>query len=191
MSGFLTTFASVGWSWRRSLIYVTAMVCLGAGNAAAQAVVEHGSTVSTFSTAGNALGKESSALQPLRAATIPPNLPATSSNQTPSAHLPVGAGEDFVGANRRALEAKAGKDGAKLMLRSSPVGASVWIDGKVIGKTPLLVVVAPGVYQVEMQATQMVSAHQQVDLLPKEAREVLLTLASRYPARVALSWQHH
>jgi hypothetical protein len=105
--------------------------------------------------------------------------------------MPMHTAEDIMRANRRALEGRAGKDAAKLMLRSAPIGARVWIDGKAIGTTPLQIVVAPGVYKVEMEATRTESSRQQVDLLPKEAREVFLTLASRYPTHVELSWHRH
>ena len=54
-------------------------------------------------------------------------------------------------ANRKALEDQAGKNAAKLMLRSVPDKSSVRIDGKPVGKTPLLLIVQPGVYVVEME----------------------------------------
>jgi hypothetical protein len=97
--------------------------------------------------------------------------------------------EDVMGGNRRALEAKAGKDAAKVMLRSQPDGAWVLIDGKGVGKTPLLLILAPGVYKVEMHITQREPSQQRVDVLAKETREVLLTLPARYPTHVEVSWQ--
>jgi len=77
------------------------------------------------------------------------------------------------------------------MLRSQPDGAWVLINGKGVGKTPLLLILAPGVYRVEMHIAQREISQRQVDLLPKETREVLLTLAARYPSRVEVSWQRH
>jgi hypothetical protein len=96
--------------------------------------------------------------------------------------------EDPEAANRKALEARAGKDGAKLMLRSQPANASVRIDGKQVGRTPLLLIVAPGIYKVEMESLSSELAHQQVHVLPQESREVELVLKSRYPGHVTLSW---
>ncbi len=96
-----------------------------------------------------------------------------------------------MGANRRALEARAGKDAAKLMLRSAPNSAWVWVDGKEMGKTPLLLMVAPGVYKIEMEGTQMESGKRQVKLFPQETPEVLLTLQSRYATHIELSWPRH
>jgi len=191
MITFSRPFAWLASRWQRALVQLVAVVCLGAAYAGAQAIVEYGGAVSTVGAAGSKVDKLASALKPLGEATSVLNQTETKSDQAPSAHLPMEATEDVVGANRRALEAKAGKNGAKLMLRSVPDGARVWMDGKVIGTTPLLVIVAPGVYKVEMEALQFDSAFQKVDLLPKETREVHLTLAPRYPARMELSWQRH
>ena len=95
------------------------------------------------------------------------------------------AGEAGEAANRKALEDQAGKNAAKLMLRSVPDKSSVRIDGRPVGKTPLLLIVKPGVYLVEMEGgPRMGYGRQQVDLLPKEAREVMLDLKPRYPAVV-------
>ena len=89
---------------------------------------------------------------------------------------------DEATANRKALEDQAGKNAAKLMLRSVPDKSSVRIDGKPVGKTPLLLVVPPGVYVVEMEGgPRKAYGRRQVDLLPKEAREIMLDLKPRYP----------
>jgi hypothetical protein len=101
-------------------------------------------------------------------------------------HLPTRSGPAAEEANRRALENRAGKDAAKLMLRSSPSKGSVRINGKFVGKTPLLLVVAPGVYKIEVEGERMASAEKQVDLLAHETREVLIPLESRYPSRLQL-----
>jgi hypothetical protein len=142
-------------------------VCLSAGNAAAQAIVEYGGAVASASVTSAGAGKTTSVQQPMRSIV------------------------DAVAANRRALEGRAGKDAAKLMLRSAPNRASVWIDGKEVGITPLQLAVAPGLYKVEMKGRQMDFARKEVDLRPKETREVLLTLESRYPTHVELSWHSH
>jgi uncharacterized Zn-binding protein involved in type VI secretion len=170
------------------LVELCAVVCLCAGNAAAQAVVEYAGAVSSAGISSAAAAKLASSRLPIHGATA--GVVETGAENTTSAHLPMRAAGDPVGDNRRALEAKAGKDGAKLMLRSAPNGATVWINGKEVGATPLLLVVPPGAYKVEMQSFQRESSRKQVDLLPKETREVLLTLASRYPTHVALAWHH-
>ena len=96
--------------------------------------------------------------------------------------------EALVAANRRALEQRAGKDAAKLTLKSIPAKASVRIDGKTVGLTPLLLTLAPGAYKVEMEGPRMEFGKQQVDLRPQETREVELRLSSapRYPTHIRL-----
>lgn len=89
-----------------------------------------------------------------------------------------------VAANRKALEEHAGKKPAKLMLRSSPTDAYVKINGKPVGRTPILLIVAPGQYSVTMDGKRMEHAERKVDLLPKETREYSLTLKQLYPTQV-------
>lgn len=104
----------------------------------------------------------------------------------------VTSGVDTEAANRKALEDQAGKNAAKLMLRSVPDKSLVRLDGKPVGKTPLLLVVPPGVYAVEMEGgPRKAYGRRQVDLLPKEAREVLLELQPRYPTSIILPAASH
>ena len=91
-----------------------------------------------------------------------------------------------VAENRKALENHAGKNAAKLMLRSTPTHADVKIDGKPVGKTPILLVVAPGQYDVAMNGQRMDHADQKIDLLPNETREFLLPLKQLYPTSVKI-----
>jgi len=163
----IMAFSLAASRWRKGLVLLGLAVCLAAGNAAAQAIVEYGGAVASGSLSSTAAGKTASVQQPMRTVV------------------------DAVAANRRALEARAGKDAAKLMLRSVPNRASVWIEGKEVGITPLQLIVAPGVYKVEMKGRQMDFGRKQVDLHPKETREVLVTLESRYPSHVELSWHSH
>jgi hypothetical protein len=155
------------------------LVCLGTSHAAAQAAAEYGGAVSA---AGAHV-----LTTPFPKVQSPATPQAKSAHLTPQQH----PSEDTEAANRKALEARAGKNAAKLMLRSEPSKASVRVDGKPVGQTPLLLMVAPGVYKVEMEGLSTQVARQQVDLLPKETREVLLALQSRYPTHVQLRWQAH
>jgi len=177
--------------WGRALIQLAAVVCLGACYASAQALAGYGGAVAAVGGGAASLEKLSPARLPISSLTSSLSETDTRAEQTPSAHLPLRVAEDVVGGTRRALEAKAGKDAAKLMLRSQPDGAWVLINGKGVGKTPLSLILAPGIYKIEMLITQRESSQKQVDLLPKETREVLLTLASRYPNHVEVSWQRH
>jgi hypothetical protein len=88
--------------------------------------------------------------------------------------------------NRQALEQHAGKNACKLLLRSTPSAAQVYVDGAFVGQSPLLLIVSPGKYQIEMRGRRLESGERAVDLLPRETREVALSLTSRYPTRVAV-----
>jgi hypothetical protein len=117
-----------------------------------------------------------------------PDAPATPANtvEDPAKpqHLapPLGPPPDL--ANRQALEQHAGKNACKLLLRSTPSTAQVFVDGAFVGNSPLELVVAPGKYQIEMRGQRLDSARRTVDLLPRETREVALPLAARYPTHV-------
>lgn len=95
---------------------------------------------------------------------------------------PPGTPSDLL--NRQALEQRAGKNACKLLLRSTPSTAQVFVDGAFVGSSPLELVVAPGKYQIEMRGQRLDSARRQVDLLPRETREVALPLTARYPTHV-------
>jgi hypothetical protein len=151
-------------------------VCLGSSHAAAQAAAEYGAAVASA-------GARVAPIQPSKIRV--PALP-----QDKSAHLTARPTEDTEAANRKALESRAGKDAAKLMLRSEPDKVWVRIDGKPVGRTPLLIIVPPGAYRVEMERTGMESGQRQVALLPKETREVMLALQPRYPTHVQVTWHH-
>jgi hypothetical protein len=88
--------------------------------------------------------------------------------------------------HRRELEEQAGEKAAKVLLRSVPSRAQVWIDGKLVGRTPLLLILAPRRYQVEMRGPRMAAAHREMDLLPEETQEVVFPLVERYPTEVRL-----
>lgn len=77
----------------------------------------------------------------------------------------------------------------KLLVRSTPTGALVWIDGKPAGKTPLLVALDAGKYQIELRGSRMATAKQEIVLKPNESRKLLLQLKPRYPMQVKLGGQ--
>lgn len=88
--------------------------------------------------------------------------------------------------NRQLLEESAGKDAAKLMLRSNPTDAFVKVNGKAVGRTPILLVVPPGQYDVTLDGKRMEHADQKIDLLPKETREFLIPLKQQFPTEVMI-----
>jgi len=108
----------------------------------------------------------------------------TAQDPAKAQHLaaPPGPSSDLL--NRQALEQHAGKNACKLLLRSTPSTAQVFVDGAFVGNSPLEIVVAPGKYQIETRGQRLDSARRQVDLLPRETREVALPLTARYPTHV-------
>ena len=148
--------------------------------ASAQAAVEYGGATAAAKTG---------------ASIKPPNL--TMNMPKPSAVRPSAANKsgtyliiatspaaDIV--NRRELEQKAGKDAGKLSVRSLPTAARVWINGKFVGTTPLLLIVPPGKYHLELQGKRLDSSEQDIALLPRETREIAVPLRARYPTRVSI-----
>ncbi|MGB8440030.1 MAG: PEGA domain-containing protein [Candidatus Acidiferrales bacterium] len=124
-----------------------------------------------------------------------PNLPKPSGLETPAnaatdpnkpQHIASPSGPPPEVVNRKALEQRAGKNPCKLVLRSTPSAAQVFVDGAFVGESPLLLMVPPGKYQIQMRGHRMEFGQSAVDLLPRETREVALALTTRYPTRVTL-----
>jgi PEGA domain len=101
-----------------------------------------------------------------------------------SQHLQASAGPSPQVVNRRALEEHAGRDASKLLIRSTPPSSQVWIDDKFVGNTPILLILAPGKYRVSFRGSRMESGEQSVDLLPRETRDLALSLSAHYPTKV-------
>jgi PEGA domain len=140
----------------------------------AQAVAE---TASTTATAGTVA---SSSKQLGFASTNSPK----DKNAFP--HLAATSGPPPEVVNRQSLEQKAGSDAGKLMLRTEPTGAQIWIDGMFVGNAPMLLIVPPGKYKIEARGQRSEHMQSSVDLLPHETRKVVLTLTARYPMRVSV-----
>jgi PEGA domain len=152
---------------------VVAGVLSGAfcGSTKAQAVAEAAGATSVSATATGAA----------KPAMIP-KLPGAAGSG--SQHLIASGGPPPQETNVREFQAHAGKDAGKVLLRATPSEAQIWVNGKIVGKTPLLLVLAPGKYEVEMRGARGESGKSMVDLLPRETRELQVKLHSLYPARV-------
>ena len=151
---------------------IAAFACAAfASGARAQAIAEAAGATSVSATA-------TAAAKPI----VIPKLPGATASG--SQHLIASAGPPPQETNVRDFQAKAGKDAGKLLLRATPVATQIWVNGKIVGKTPLLLVLAPGKYDVEMRGARGESGKTTVDLLPRETREVELKMHSLYPARV-------
>lgn len=114
------------------------------------------------------------------------DFPTSSKGKGKFRHLPEGASESPAEENRRKLEETAGEDAGTVLLRSEPTGARVWIEDKLVGTTPLLLVLSPGGYQVELRGKRMGVLKEEIEILPKEKHEFVFSLPSRYPSEVRL-----
>ncbi|MFI5118133.1 MAG: PEGA domain-containing protein [Terriglobales bacterium] len=166
---------------------IALLAFVGARPAAAQATIEYGHVASGSSAAVAGLGsKVNSSLSPDKTSA---SAPASRKGAAGAIGAEDGRDESSVEeANRRALERSAGQDAAKLNFKSVPANAVVRIDGKPVGLTPLLMSLAPGTYQVEMEGPRMEFGKQRLTLGAKETRDIELRLAAapRYPTHITL-----
>lgn len=118
----------------------------------------------------------------------PPNIPPlpAAGARGASPHLAAPSGPPPEETNRNTLAEHAGKDASKLLVRTTIPNSKIWINGKPVGNTPLLLILAPGKYQVEVVAPDSTRTQSNVALLPRETRELTLKLEPRYRSRVSL-----
>ena len=166
-------------SWTPAL--AAALLCGAfAGRCSAQAVVEAAGVTSVAGSVG-------SAIKPVFPnVTIPGGAAGASggSSSGSSTHLIASSGPPPQEVNVREFQMHAGKDAGKVLLRAAPVEAQIWVNGKIVGKTPMLLVLAPGKYQVEMRGARGETGESTLDLLPRETRELQVKLHQLYPGRV-------
>jgi len=158
-----------------AVIAMTLLWVIFAAAAHAQAVAETAGTTSVSAAATNSV-------KPVQI----PKFPASANGAAASQHLIVSSGPPPQETNVREFLAGAGRDAGKVLLRAAPVAADVWVNGKIIGKTPMLLVLAPGKYQVEMRGAKGETGQSIVDLLPHETRELTVKLRQLYPGRVTV-----
>lgn len=132
--------------------------------------------------AGAATSSSSIAASGAKAAPIPDVNPQ---QQGSSPHLLARQGPPPDETNRKAFEESAGKDAGKLLMRSTPTGAQVFVNGRLVGRAPLLLILAPGKYKIEMRGQRREYGERTVGLLPNATQDVALTLSPLYPTRVS------
>ena len=108
--------------------------------------------------------------------------PPPAKSKSPHVTDPGGPPADEV--NRKALEERAGNNGGKLLLRSVPSAAQVFLDGAFVGRTPLLLIVPPGKYKIQMHGPRESFSERAVELAAQETQEIVLKLTVRYPEHV-------
>ena len=164
-------------SW--TAVLAAALLCVAfAGRCSAQAVVEAAGATSVAGSVG-------SAIRPVFPKVTIPGAVGGSSG----AHLIASSGPPPQETNVRDFQMHAGKDAGKVLLRAAPVEAQIWVNGKIVGKTPMLLVLAPGKYQVEMRGARGETGSSTVDLLPRETRELQVKLQQLYPGRISYQIQ--
>ena len=170
--------------WILQLLLSFLAMLAGATSSRAQDTVEYGSAAASSSAKTASIGKvlkPATAVMPSASKSAPAN-----SSKTGSSYLTIPTGPPADVVNRMALEKKAGKDAAKMLLRSTPSGARIWVNGEFVGSTPLLLIVPPGKYRIKMADSRLDSAQQEFGVLPHETREIMLPLKVRYPASVSI-----
>ena len=124
----------------------------------------------------------------ITARTVKPSSPALASTASGknSAFLmaPAGPAPDEV--NRKNFEDNAGPNAGRLLLRSAPSGASIFINDLFVGQTPLFMIIEPGKYKIHMRGTRQETGNRRIGIMPKETEKVLINLNQRYPDKVAL-----
>ena len=162
--------------WRFASLATSLVLLLAAADcAAAQSAAEYASTVA----------KTSSIKPPATSPTIV--FPQSASAKQKSAHLTAREDRETLElTNRKLLEEQAGKEAGKLLIRSVPSEADVWIEELEVGKTPLLLTLHPGTYVVKVRALGTSVAEQRVGILAKKSHEVVVQLRVRYPAQIRL-----
>ena len=160
------------------MLLVFAAAHRGSAQNAAQATVSTPPAAPAAST-----GTATSAVQKLS----PIVIIATPAQETAGpTHLVARTGPPVEETNRKAFEENAGKDAANILMRSSPSGAQIYVNGSFVGHTPLLLSVAPGKYKIEMRGQRDDFAERTIGLLANDTQQITLTLGSRYPNRVSM-----
>jgi hypothetical protein len=121
---------------------------------------------------------------PPMSVTITPVAPDSKKNTSPN--LIASEAPPPAETNRKALERDSGKHPAKLLLRSTPGSAEVFVNDLTVGRAPVLLFVAPGKYKVGMRGDHQEWGEQTVGAMPDETQVVLIHLRPRYPSSVTL-----
>ena len=166
--------------WKGVLLLGTLVACVQS----LQAQTTADSTVTTSSSRMSAQAKAPAftVAGPVKQNALPPS----SAKQISSPHLFERNGPPPDEVNRKNFEDNAGEKGGKLFLRSVPSGADIFVNDLLVGRTPLIMVMAAGPYKIEMRGARDDSGHATVGVMPKETRTVEIDLKQRYPSSISL-----
>jgi hypothetical protein len=146
---------------------------LGAHSVRAQAMAEAGMLTSNSGVA-------------TQSARTPSKTHGTPAVQSSSPHLLARTGPPPSEVNRKDFEDNAGENAGRMLLRSVPSGADIFINDLLVGQTPLLLVIAPGKYRIEMRGPRQETGQSAIGVMPKESQTVVINLKQRYPASVSI-----
>ena len=158
--------------WLPQLIVLVLLVISLAAFARAQATTEAAAATGSASVVAGSRKQASTA-------------PATHAKPASSPHLPASSGPPADETNRKSLEDQAGPNAGKLMMHSVPDGAQIFVNGLYVGHAPLLLLLAPAKYKVEMRGQRQESGQRTISLEAQETQEIVVTLASKYPGKVS------
>jgi PEGA domain len=144
----------------------------------------HGSTGSSHTIHGNLNSDSLFAHRPFHRDRRRGEFASAFSDEEYNANIAGFGGPSADGVNRKALEQRAGANGGKLLLRSMPHGAQVFVDGAFVGRTPRLLIVGSGKYKIRMRGQREEFGERTVALAAKETQEITLVLVARYPEHV-------
>ena len=157
-------------NWNNGLLL--SLLLLGASWTQAQTMAESAAASSQSGMAGQ--GGKASLVMP------------DPQKQAKSPHLFAENGPPPDEVNRKEFEQNAGEKAGRLLLRSAPSGADVFINDRIVGRTPLFMIIAPGKYKVDMRGPRGDHGHAVVGLMPKETQTVVINLSQRYPSAVSI-----
>jgi len=116
----------------------------------------------------------------------PPLTMTSPVKQSTSPHLMARTGPPPEEVNRKEFQDNAGENAGKLLLRSVPSGADIFINELLVGRTPLLMVIAPGKYTIDMRGPRQESGRSTVGVVPKETQTIVINLNPRYPTSISI-----
>ena len=159
-------------AWESGVLFL--LLCVVPASSRGQAGVEAAGADSVSAGAATAASKA-----------LPASLPHPAP-ESKFSYIPEREGPPPDEANRKALEQRAGDDAIKLLLQSVPSEAMIFIDGMFVGRTPLLLIVPPGKYKVEMRGKREEFGERFIELSANETQQLTLTLEPRYPTSITM-----
>lgn len=171
IKGFCSSMASV--------LVVLAPVCASVTSLKAQAAVEYTLGTSKASAGGAALGQAMSQSLSKAAGKLSGDLNA-STHENPA---------QVMQANRTALEKSANEDGGILHIVSDPDDAAIFVDGRLVARTPARIKVPAGNHQLMLSRPDRDQWTLQVKLAKRQTLEVTAKLVNTNPSVISLDFR--